>query len=82
MSHEGAFVAVTDRYRAPNDLPQRIAVFPLRGVILLPRASLPLNIFEPRYLAMLDDVISSSRLLGIIQPQTGEDEIQRASRLR
>jgi Lon protease-like protein len=65
----------TVRYRRPADLPQRIAVLPLRGVILLPRATLPLNIFEPRYLAMLEDVIAGSRVLGIIQPERcGSDE--------
>lgn len=67
-------MTVTDRYRTPSDLPQQIAVFPLRGVILLPRSLLPLNIFEPRYLAMIEDVISGSRILGVVQPETGEDE--------
>jgi uncharacterized protein len=62
-------VALTDRYRRPADLPSRIPVFPLRGAILLPRATLPLNLFEPRYLSMIDDCIGSSRILGIIQPE-------------
>lgn len=61
-------MVLLERYRSAADLPQRLAMFPLRGAILLPRASLPLNVFEPRYLAMLDDVISGSRVLGIIQP--------------
>ena len=56
------------RYQSPNDLPSRIPVFPLHGCILLPRASVPLNIFEPRYLAMLDDVIRGDRIVGMIQP--------------
>jgi uncharacterized protein len=43
-------------------------VFPLSGALLLPGAQLPLNIFEPRYLAMLDDAMSSNRLIGVIQP--------------
>ncbi|KAB2941614.1 MAG: LON peptidase substrate-binding domain-containing protein [Hyphomicrobium sp.] len=67
----------TDRYRRPADLPPRIPVFPLRGAILLPRATLPLNVFEPRYLEMLDDVMAGDRLIGIIQPaisDTAEDE--------
>lgn len=67
----------TDRYRRPADLPPRIPLFPLRGAILLPRATLPLNVFEPRYLEMLDDVMSGERLIGIIQPAAGagsEDE--------
>ena len=55
-------------YQRPDDLPRRIPVFPLHGCILLPRASLPLNIFEPRYLAMLDDVIRGDRIIGMIQP--------------
>ena len=63
----------SERYCHPTDLPQKLAVFPLRGAILLPRATLPINIFEPRYLAMLDDVISGDRLLGIVQPGRGSD---------
>ena len=43
-------------------------MFPLRGAILLPRATLPLNVFEPRYLEMVDDVMSGKRVIGIIQP--------------
>jgi Lon protease-like protein len=64
-------LSATDRYRRPADLPPRIPIFPLRGAILLPRATLPLNVFEPRYLEMLDDVMSGDRLIGIIQPATG-----------
>lgn len=61
-------VAVTDRYRQPDDLPELIPVFPLQGCILLPRSSLPLNIFEPRYLTMVSDALSSHRVIGIVQP--------------
>ena len=51
------------------ELPDIIPVFPLPGALLLPRARLPLHIFEPRYLAMIDDVLKTShRLLGMIQP--------------
>ncbi|MGR3292237.1 MAG: LON peptidase substrate-binding domain-containing protein [Paracoccaceae bacterium] len=51
------------------DLPDTIPVFPLPGALLLPRAKLPLHIFEPRYLAMLDDVLKTShRLIGMVQP--------------
>ena len=64
----------TDRYRRPSDLPPRIPVFPLRGAILLPRATLPLNVFEPRYLEMLDDVMSGDRLIGVVQPAPGGGE--------
>ncbi|WP_095594814.1 LON peptidase substrate-binding domain-containing protein [Actibacterium pelagium] len=52
------------------DLPDTIPLFPLPGALLLPRARLPLHIFEPRYLAMLDDTLKTShRLIGMIQPQ-------------
>lgn len=55
-----------------NDLPATIPVFPLPGALLLPRARLPLHIFEPRYLTMLDDTLKSShRLIGMIQPCGG-----------
>lgn len=67
-------MTLTDRYRRPADLPPRIPVFPLRGAILLPRATLPLNIFEPRYLAMIDDAMSSARVIGILQPLGNSDD--------
>ena len=52
-----------------TDLPDVIPVFPLPGALLLPRARLPLHLFEPRYLAMLDDVLkTSNRLIGMVQP--------------
>jgi uncharacterized protein len=66
-------VSSTDRYRRPADLPPRIPLFPLRGAILLPRATLPLNVFEPRYLEMIDDVMSGDRLIGIVQPASEAD---------
>jgi uncharacterized protein len=66
-------VSATDRYRRPSDLPPRLPVFLLRGAILLPRATLPLNVFEPRYLAMTDDVMAGARVLAIVQPR-GADE--------
>ncbi|MEQ1653773.1 MAG: LON peptidase substrate-binding domain-containing protein [Hyphomicrobium sp.] len=66
-------MTLTERYHRPADLPPRIPVFPLRGAILLPRATLPLNVFEPRYLSMIDDVMSGSRVIGILQP-LGSDE--------
>jgi len=49
-------------------LPPVIPVFPLPGALLLPRAQLPLNIFEPRYLAMVDDALVRPRIIGMIQP--------------
>ncbi|ADK99519.1 Lon protease 2 [Brevundimonas subvibrioides] len=53
------------------DLPQVIPVFPLPGSILLPRGQLPLNIFEPRYLNMIDDAMAGDRIIGLIQPVGG-----------
>src|ERR1700681_536640 len=56
-------------YRGPGDLPEVIPVFPLPGALLLPRGQMPLNIFEPRYVAMVDDALASGhRLIGMIQP--------------
>lgn len=55
-------------YRVETDIPEQVPVFPLSGALLLPGAQLPLNIFEPRYLSMLDDAMSSDRLIGVIQP--------------
>jgi len=57
------------QYRGPIDLPEVIPVFPLPGALLLPRGQMPLNIFEPRYLAMVDDALRDGhRLIGMIQP--------------
>ncbi|MFT4717141.1 MAG: Lon protease-like protein [Paracoccaceae bacterium] len=51
------------------NLPDYIPIFPLAGALLLPRGRLPLNIFEPRYLAMLDDTMKTQhRLIGMVQP--------------
>ncbi|HEY7800600.1 MAG TPA: LON peptidase substrate-binding domain-containing protein, partial [Hyphomonadaceae bacterium] len=55
-------------YRKPSDLPVAIPVFPLGGALLFPKAVLPLNIFEPRYLAMVDAALVGHRLIGMIQP--------------
>ncbi len=58
-------------YRGSADLPEIIPVFPLPGALLLPRGQMPLNIFEPRYLAMVDDALRDGhRLIGMIQPDT------------
>jgi uncharacterized protein len=56
-------------YHGPGDVPDVIPVFPLPGALLLPRGQMPLNIFEPRYLAMVDDALrSGARVIGMIQP--------------
>ena len=59
----------TGGYLHAGDLPQVIPVFPLDGVLLLPRGQLPLNIFEPRYLNMIDDAMAGDRLIGMVQTQ-------------
>jgi Lon protease-like protein len=66
-----------ERYGSPADLPQRLPVFPLSGALLLPRADLPLNIFEPRYLEMVTDALGGDRLIGIIQPMIGTEKEER-----
>ncbi|MGA7808430.1 LON peptidase substrate-binding domain-containing protein [Bradyrhizobium sp.] len=60
---------INAEYRGPADLPEVIPVFPLAGALLLPRGQMPLNIFEQRYLAMVDDSFRDGhRLIGMIQP--------------
>ncbi|WP_170401014.1 LON peptidase substrate-binding domain-containing protein [Ruegeria arenilitoris] len=63
----------------PADLPETVSVFPLPGALLLPRSRLPLHIFEPRYLQMLDDALKTQeRLIGMVQPnpsQSDEDKL-------
>jgi Lon protease-like protein len=62
---------INAEYRGPADLPEVIPVFPLPGALLLPRGQMPLNIFEPRYLEMIDDALRDGhRLIGMIQPDT------------
>ena len=56
-------------YTRPSDLPDRMPIFPLQRAILLPRVAMPLNIFEPRYLEMIDAALSGSRLIGMVQPR-------------
>lgn len=57
-----------------DTLPELIPVFPLSGALMLPRATLPLNIFEPRYLAMVRDAMAGDRLVGIVQPRDADRE--------
>ena len=63
----------TGGYQHIEDLPQTLAVFPLDGAIVLPDGQLPLNIFEPRYLNMIDDAMAGDRLIGMVQTQVGGD---------
>jgi len=52
----------------PSSLPETLPVFPMAGVVLLPHARLPLTIYEPRYIAMIDDALGRGRLVGVVQP--------------
>jgi Lon protease-like protein len=63
-------------YRRTADLPQMIPVFPLDGALLLPGGDLPLQIFEPRYLNMIDDVMAGDRIIGMIQTRPGGDRMR------
>jgi Lon protease-like protein len=67
-------MSLADFYKTPADVPEVIPVFPLVRVLLLPRAQLPLNIFEPRYLAMVDAALAGDRVIGMVQPAEGHEE--------
>jgi Lon protease-like protein len=71
-----------DQYRSPADLPHHLKVFPLPGALLLPHAELPLNIFEPRYLAMVSDALSGDRLIGMIQPDDDDADLSGSPALK
>ena len=60
---KGSFVAAFD------ELPGSLPIFPLSGAVLMPHAELPLNIFEPRYINMVDDALGGHRMIGMIQPR-------------
>ncbi len=62
-------------YHAFTDLPHTLPLFPLTGAVLLPRGQLPLNIFEPRYLEMVDYALQGDRLIGMIQPTENEETV-------
>jgi Lon protease-like protein len=62
---------VASSFKTARDLPQVIPVFPLDGALLLPHGALPLNIFEPRYLNMVDDAMAGERIIGMIQTRNG-----------
>ncbi len=59
---------------SPAGLPESLPLFPLTGVLLLPRANLPLNVFEPRYLALTEAALAEGRFIGMIQPLEGKDD--------
>lgn len=62
-------------YSSLDELPATMPVFPLTGAVLLPRGQLPLNIFEPRYLEMVDAALSGARFVGMIQPTEHEEKV-------
>lgn len=64
-------MTMNSSYSDIRELPETLPVFPLTGALLLPRGELPLNIFEPRYVAMVDRAIAGERLIGMIQPMPG-----------
>jgi uncharacterized protein len=73
-------MSINKPYGGPHELPDCLPVFPLEGALLLPRGELPLNIFEPRYLQMIDDVLRTHRLIGMVQPDgSSEDDNERPS---
>jgi len=60
--------------RNPFDMPKKLPVFPLTGAVLMPFGHLPLNIFEPRYIQMIDDALGAGRIVGMIQPRGTQSE--------
>ena len=69
-------MSITSRYREPKDLPVQVPLFPLSGALLLPRTDLPLNIFEPRYLEMIEYAMAFHKIIGIIQP-IGKSDVEK-----
>ncbi|ETA70409.1 LON peptidase substrate-binding domain-containing protein [Candidatus Pelagibacter ubique] len=57
-----------------NDLPKKISVFPLSNFIIFPKTTVPLNIFEPRYIDMINDSMKSNKMIGIIQPKNSNND--------
>tara|TARA_X000000368_G_scaffold197736_1_gene156104 strand:+ start:35 stop:679 length:645 start_codon:yes stop_codon:yes gene_type:complete len=58
-----------------SNLPNKIPVFPLSNFIIFPRTTVPLNIFEPRYIDMIDDAMKSNRIIGMVQPKKSDQNI-------
>jgi uncharacterized protein len=69
-------------YGSPRDIPDVIPVFPLPAALLLPRSDMPLNVFEPRYLAMVDAAIAGDRVIGMVQPDETAPACARGPALR
>ena len=63
-------------YKSLSELPSRLAIFPLTGAVLFPQTQLPLNIFEPRYVQMIEEVLASpDRIMGMIQPNVSKKDL-------
>lgn len=62
-------MANSKKFLSPGEIPQQVPLFPLRGALLLPRGQLPLNIFEPRYRAMIDYALANDRVIAMVQPE-------------
>ena len=58
-----------------DDLPNKIPIFPLSNFIIFPRTTVPLNIFEPRYIDMIDDAMKSNRIIGMVQPKKSDGNV-------
>ena len=71
----GIGITLSPFHPGPEALPEELAIFPLPGALLLPQGRLPLNIFEPRYLAMALDSLAQGRMFGVIQPDTGAQAV-------
>ncbi|WP_343315657.1 LON peptidase substrate-binding domain-containing protein [Brucella sp. BE17] len=69
------------RYRTGDDIPDQVPVFPLKGALLLPGGQLPLNIFEPRYLEMVEHALAGKRIIGMIQPRIEGDDDEAVAQL-
>ena len=59
-----------------NNLPKKIPIFPLSNFIIFPKTTVPLNIFEPRYIDMINDSMRSNKLIGMVQPKLKKDNIE------
>ena len=64
-----------------DDLPKIVSVFPLSNFIIFPKTTVPLNIFEPRYIDMINDSMRSNKFIGMIQPRTSAEDINQAPKL-
>jgi Lon protease-like protein len=65
------------RPTSPAELPQNLPLFPLSGALLLPFSHRPLNVFEPRYVEMVDQALAGNRMIGLIQPEDTSEESPR-----